>query len=84
MGVQTSPPGFNTGSHYHPYLEVVTVLSGDGEAWIEGEGDPQPIATGDTMVFPPNARHWFRTVGDGNLVTCGIHASPDRIVLRED
>jgi len=83
VGVQTSPPGYDTGVHTHPYFEIVTVLSGKGEAWIDGEGDYVPIGPGTTMVFPPNVKHSFRATGDVDLVTYGVHASPERIVRRE-
>ena len=36
-GIQTSPPGYQTRLHSHPYVEVLTVLEGRGEAWLEGE-----------------------------------------------
>ena len=39
VGIQTSPPGYSTGTHSHPYMEFITVIEGIGEAWIEGEGD---------------------------------------------
>ena len=54
VGVQTSPPGYATGTHAHPYYEIVTVLSGEGEAWIDGEGGAaSPIGPGATMPPPP-------------------------------
>ena len=28
IGLQVSPPGYSTGTHSHPYLEVITVLEG--------------------------------------------------------
>jgi hypothetical protein len=36
-GIQTSPPGYATLLHSHPYAEVLTVLEGRGEAWLDGE-----------------------------------------------
>src|SRR5437899_8758244 len=36
-GIQTSPPGYQTRLHSHPYVEVLTVLEGRGEAWLAGE-----------------------------------------------
>jgi quercetin dioxygenase-like cupin family protein len=39
VGIQTSAPGSKTPVHSHPYLEVLTVLEGQGEAWIEGGSD---------------------------------------------
>jgi quercetin dioxygenase-like cupin family protein len=83
LGLQVSPPGFSTGAHQHPYMEIVTVIEGEGEAWIEGEGDPVPIGPGATMVFQPNVRHSFTVTGDIPMKTYGVHASPDRIVQRD-
>lgn len=83
LGLQVSPPGFSTGAHHHPYMEIVTVIEGQGEAWIEGEGDEMPIGPGTTMIFPPNVRHSFRVTGDKPMKTYGVHASPDRIVQRD-
>ena len=36
IGVQVSPPGYSTGTHAHPYMEIVSVLEGTGVAWMEG------------------------------------------------
>ena len=83
LGLQTSPPGFNTGIHWHPYMEIVIVLEGEGEAWIDGEGDVGTIRSGTTMVFPPKVKHWFSVTGDKPMKTYGIHASPQRIVERQ-
>ena len=82
LGLQVSPPGFNTGIHWHPYMEIVIVLEGEGEAWIEGEGETGAIGPGTTMVFPPEVKHWFGVTGDKPMKTYGIHASPDRVVER--
>ena len=82
VGVQVSPPGYSTGTHSHPYMEIVSVLEGEGVAWIEGEADAVPIRAGDTLVLPPHTRHGFRVTGDKPLKTYGVHASPARIVDR--
>ena len=83
-GIQTSPPGYATPHHAHPYVEIVTVLEGTGEAWIDGEDGVTEIGPGMTMVFPPNTAHGFRVTGDAPLVTFGVHSSPDRIVEIRD
>ena len=36
LGIQTSPPGYRTPLHSHPYMEALMILEGAGEAWIEG------------------------------------------------
>lgn len=80
LGIQTSPPGYRTAVHSHPYMETITILEGKGEAWLEGSDDIVPLRPGMTLVLPANVRHWFGTTGDEPLVTLGVHASPDRIV----
>lgn len=84
-GIQRSPPGYATPEHSHPYVEVITVLRGRGEAWCEGHDRPVALAPGTTLVIPPGRRHGFRVTGTTPLETYGIHASARRIVdLDED
>lgn len=83
-GIQTSPPGYATPNHAHPYEEVLTVLEGAGEAWIEGRAGTVALGPGMTIVFPAGLAHGFRATGETPLVTYGIHASPDRIVEIRD
>jgi quercetin dioxygenase-like cupin family protein len=80
IGIQTSPVGYATPTHSHPYMEIITVLEGQGEAWMEGQEELVPLMPGVTLVFPPNLRHWFRVVGAQPLKTYGVHASSQRIV----
>ena len=82
VGVQVSPPGYSTGTHAHPYMEVVSVIEGTGLAWIEGQGNDIPIAPGTTLVLPPNTPHGFEVTGTTPLKTYGVHASPHRIIER--
>ena len=84
LGIQTSPPGYKTPLHSHPYLESVTVLEGIGGAWIDGNEDHIALAPGVTLVFPPNVRHQFRALGSEPLITLGVHASPHRIVFVDE
>ena len=81
IGIQTSQPGYVAPMHSHPYLEVLHVLEGAAEAWIEGGEDrPVLLRPGDTIALTPNVPHSFRVVGDQVLRTLGTHASPHRIV----
>ena len=84
VGVQVSPPGYSTGTHSHPYLEVVSVIEGRGEAWMDGMEGTVQIGPGTTLAIPPGVRHGFRVVGDGALKTYGVHASPDLVVEWHD
>jgi mannose-6-phosphate isomerase-like protein (cupin superfamily) len=84
-GIQTSQPGYVAPMHSHPYMEILHVLDGLAEAWIEGGEDrPVTLRKGDTIALQPDVRHSFRVVGDQELRTFGIHASPRRIVDYRD
>lgn len=80
IGIQTSPPGYRTPLHSHPYLEVITVLEGSGEAWIEGSEKLVRLEPGVTLVLPAGVRHWFGASTEAPLKTYGVHASSHRIV----
>ena len=79
-GIQESPPGYAALPHSHPYPEILTVLEGCGEAWLDGEHGTVALEPGVTIAIPAHRVHGFRTSGDRPLVTYGIHASPKRIV----
>jgi mannose-6-phosphate isomerase-like protein (cupin superfamily) len=84
-GIQTSHPGYVAPVHQHPYLEVLFVLEGIGEAWIDGrENERVTLRQGDTVAFPPNTPHSFRVVGNDVLRTLGVHASPKRVAVYKD
>jgi quercetin dioxygenase-like cupin family protein len=66
-------------------MEIITVLEGQGEAWIEGTDDLILLSPGTTLVLPANVKHWFQARGEKALITYGIHVSPHRIVnVHED
>jgi mannose-6-phosphate isomerase-like protein (cupin superfamily) len=83
-GIQTSPPGYQTRVHSHPYVETLTVISGRGEAWLDGRPGRVALEPGVTVVLPADRPHVFRVVGDEPLVTLGIHANDKRIVNYRD
>ncbi|HYM67624.1 MAG TPA: cupin domain-containing protein [Patescibacteria group bacterium] len=84
-GIQTAQPGYVAPVHSHPYLEVLHILDGSAEAWIEGQEDRAVLLRkGDTIALPPHAPHSFRVVGDQELRLLGTHASPTRIVDYKD
>jgi quercetin dioxygenase-like cupin family protein len=71
--------------HSHPYLEVLHILDGVAEAWMEGhEEEKIVLRRGDTIALPPDVPHSFRVVGDQPLRLLGTHASPKRIVAYKD
>jgi quercetin dioxygenase-like cupin family protein len=84
-GIQTSQPGYVAPIHSHPYLEILHILDGVAEAWVEGQEDRKVLLTkGDTIALPPNVPHSFRVVGDQAMRLLGTHVSPQRIVNYRD
>jgi quercetin dioxygenase-like cupin family protein len=84
-GIQTAQPGYEAPVHSHPYLEVLHVLEGTAEAWVDGQEERRVrLQPGDTIAIPAETPHGFRVVGDRALRLLGTHASPTRIVRYKD
>jgi mannose-6-phosphate isomerase-like protein (cupin superfamily) len=84
-GIQTSQPGYVAPVHSHPYMEILHILDGVAEAWIDGQEDRKvTLRRGDTVAIPPGIPHSFRVVGNEVLRLLGTHASPRRIVDYRD
>ena len=84
IGIQTAPPGYRTQLHSHPYMEVITVLEGEGEAWLEDSGGVVALRPGVSLVMPSGMKHWFGATGSQPLRIMGVHANPQRIVEAHD
>jgi quercetin dioxygenase-like cupin family protein len=80
IGIQTSPPGYRTFLHSHPYMQVITVLEGRGEAWMQDFDRLIALTPGVTLVIPANVQHWFGASGSEPLKVYGVPAAPHRIV----
>lgn len=80
IGIQTAPPGYRSQLHSHPYMEIITVLEGEGEAWLEDSGGVVALRPGMSLVMPAGMNHWFGATGDTPLKILGVHASPVRTV----
>jgi quercetin dioxygenase-like cupin family protein len=84
-GIQTAQPGYAAPVHSHPYVEILHILDGAAEAWIEGrEDEPIVLERGDTLAIPPDTPHGFRVRGTGTLRLLGTHVSPRRVVSYKD
>ena len=84
-GIQTAQPGYAAPVHSHPYIEILHILDGVAEAWIDGKPESLVLLRkGDTIVVPPETPHAFRVVGDQALRLLGTHVSPKRIVNYRD
>src|SRR6185369_6727932 len=61
--VVTFTPGARTAWHSHPVGQTLFCLSGAGRVQREGE-QVQEIRAGDTVIIPPNVRHWHGAAPD--------------------
>jgi quercetin dioxygenase-like cupin family protein len=80
IGIQTALPGYKTQLHSHPYMEIITVLEGEGEAWLEDTDGIVALRAGMSLVMPAGIKHWFCAIGEKPLKIMGVHASPNRTV----
>jgi mannose-6-phosphate isomerase-like protein (cupin superfamily) len=84
-GIQTAQPGYAAPVHSHPYIEILHILDGVAEAWVDGKPESLVVLRkGDTIAVPPETPHAFRVVGDQVLRLLGTHVSPKRIVNYQD
>ena len=80
IGIQTAPPGYKSQLHSHPYMEIITVLEGEGEAWLEDTDGIIALRPGVSLMMPAGMKHWFAATDEAPLKIMGVHASPRRTV----
>ena len=79
---QWCAPGAGAPTHTHfDVEEVITVLDGVAEVWIDGE--TSRIEAGSSVVLPPDSFHGFRNDGDTELHTLAVFASARPLVAYE-
>ena len=79
-GIQTSAPGYVAPMHSHPYVELLFIIEGEADVWLQGEEDaPKRLKAGDCVALPPDIPHSFSVVGDKPMRLLGIHANPTRV-----
>jgi len=83
-------PGVGAPTHMHPdgLEEIIMVLEGTGEFWVDGKHTI--LEAGDSIVMRPYTHHGFANIGKMPLHVLGIFSSaiaptifddePDRIV----
>ena len=67
-------PGAGAPTHWHPVEEVLTVISGKAEMWLDEER--AVLMGGHSLIVPPGRRHGFRNVGSTTLHIEAIVAAP--------
>lgn len=69
-------PGEDIGEETHEGIDqVLTFVSGTGEAVIEGES--RPVKTGSIVVVPAGTKHNFINKGDEAMKLYTLYAPPD-------
>jgi quercetin dioxygenase-like cupin family protein len=67
-------PGSGAPTHSHPVEEVLTVLAGEAEMWLD---DLRAIVTaGQSLLIPAGRSHGFRNSGTVTLHLHAVLASP--------
>ncbi|GAA2863938.1 cupin domain-containing protein [Aminobacter sp. P9b] len=61
-------------THWHPVEEVLTVLSGEAEMWIDEKH--VVLAGGQSLIVAARQKHGFRNVGSGTLHVHAVLAAP--------
>jgi mannose-6-phosphate isomerase-like protein (cupin superfamily) len=70
--VMTIQPGGDIGEEIHEVDQILTFVSGIGEARVDGE--KRPVAQGDLVVVPAGRKHNFVNTGPNPLVLYTVYA----------
>ena len=66
-------PDVGAPTHWHSVEEVLTVIAGEAEMWID---DTRALLTaGQSLIIPAHRRHGFRNVGSQTLHIHAVLAS---------
>jgi quercetin dioxygenase-like cupin family protein len=71
---QWCDPGIGAPTHLHAVEEILTLMEGEAEVWVEGER--QRAAAGHSVLIPAGYWHGFRNIGTGILRVRAILAAP--------
>jgi quercetin dioxygenase-like cupin family protein len=67
-------PGTGAPTHAHPVEEVLTVLEGEAEMWLDETR--MVVSAGQTLIVPAGRKHGFRNAGTATLHVHAVLASP--------
>ena len=71
---QFCEPGAGAPAHLHTVEEVLSVLDGKAEVWVDDER--VRLSAGQSIVVPAGHRHGFRNIGETILHVQAILAAP--------
>ncbi|MGX5849089.1 cupin domain-containing protein [Mesorhizobium sp. PL10] len=74
MFEQWVQPGVGAPSHRHPVEEVLSVIAGTAEMWIDD--DHVTLTAGQSLLIPAQRQHGFRNAGTDTLHIHAVLASP--------
>jgi quercetin dioxygenase-like cupin family protein len=71
---QWCDPGKGAPTHLHAVEEILTVLEGQAEFWLEDERTN--LTKGQSVLVPAGRKHGFRNIGSGTLHVQATLAAP--------
>jgi quercetin dioxygenase-like cupin family protein len=71
---QWCDPGLGAPSHLHAVEEILSVLAGRAEVWVDVEH--KELSAGQSAVIPAGRKHGFRNIGTGTLHVMATLAAP--------
>jgi quercetin dioxygenase-like cupin family protein len=71
---QWCDPGKGAPTHLHAVEEILTVLQGDAEIWVENQ--LQLAGPNQSVVIPAGRKHGFRNIGSDMLHVMATLAAP--------
>jgi|SRR5271163_4453025 len=74
MFEQWIAPDAGAPTHYHPVEEVLTVLEGRADTWLDDAH--LTISAGQSLIVPAGRLHGFRNSGKSSLHIHAVLASP--------
>jgi quercetin dioxygenase-like cupin family protein len=76
--------GIGAPTHMHPdgLEEIIMVLEGTAEFWVDGTHDT--LTAGDLIILPPYSHHGFKNVGDDILHILAVFSSPSAPTIFDD
>ncbi len=77
-------PGIGAPTHTHPdgLEEIIMVLEGTAEFWVDGEHTM--LEAGDLMILPPYSHHGFKNVGTETLHVLAVFSSASAPTIFDD
>jgi quercetin dioxygenase-like cupin family protein len=67
-------PGIGAPTHSHPVEEVLTVLAGEAEMWLDQQR--VTVSAGQSLIVPAGRKHGYRNSGTVTLHLHAVLASP--------